>query len=546
MSDEWLFDQLSSLLQFPVPQDMIDYISSITNARDLEDYMKTLLDYDNPQHKKFLQTLLHKRKESSPFSHLVYGYKKNEVEEDYIAPKMEKKKKEKNKSQNNAKSQNNMKPPPEPLPVAETSKDKSKKKKYVNLYSQEGQTRDVVMLKGRHKCDCQASKHKLINNCLKCGRIVCEQEGSGPCLFCGNLVCSREEQEVLSSGTKQSSHLLQKLMDKKPAGYDAAIEQRNRLLEYDRTSEKRTRIIDDESDYFSTNSVWLSAAEREKLKKKEEEVYARKHQSRREQTLTLDLGLRKMIETKPQTDFDLNELDDVLRDISSSVNNSQTGYCETDNTDPTINLHPKYDENVMYEVERGRRGSGTRAATSGTKVQDKEFQEMVDLGLCLSLHQPYASLLATGVKEHEGRTWYSSHRGRLWIASAAKPPLDSEIREMETLYRELKGTMIFPLTYPTGCLLGCVNVVDCLPQEEYRQKFPDGESSCPFVFICDSPQELPIRFPVSGKHKIWNLDPLIHQAAQKALQRVAKIKSEKNSQSFLRNKMFKKLSEEFV
>lgn len=41
---------------------------------------------------------------------------------------------------------------------------------------------------GRHKCNCQASKHGLINNCVSCGRIVCKQEGSGPCIVCGELV----------------------------------------------------------------------------------------------------------------------------------------------------------------------------------------------------------------------------------------------------------------------------------------------------------------------------------------------------------------------
>jgi hypothetical protein len=63
----------------------------------------------------------------------------------------------------------------------------------------------------------------------------------------------------------------------------------------------------------------------------------------------------------------------------------------------------------------------------------------------------------------------------------------------------------FPLQYPTSCLLGCVNMVDCLPQEEYRTKFPNGESDSPFVFICEGAQELPIRFPVQGKHKICEL-----------------------------------------
>jgi len=42
---------------------------------------------------------------------------------------------------------------------------------------------------GRHQCECQASKHSLVNNCRNCGRVVCEQEGSGPCFFCRSLVC---------------------------------------------------------------------------------------------------------------------------------------------------------------------------------------------------------------------------------------------------------------------------------------------------------------------------------------------------------------------
>lgn len=66
---------------------------------------------------------------------------------------------------------------------------------------------DVILLKGRHRCDCQASKHKLINNCMKCGRIVCEQEGSGPCLFCGELVCSEEELKLIKSSSKKGDNL---------------------------------------------------------------------------------------------------------------------------------------------------------------------------------------------------------------------------------------------------------------------------------------------------------------------------------------------------
>jgi activating signal cointegrator 1 len=63
-----------------------------------------------------------------------------------------------------------------------------KKPKFVNLYSSEGRSKDVIILPGRHKCTCEASKHALVNNCLNCGRIVCAQEGPGPCFFCERLV----------------------------------------------------------------------------------------------------------------------------------------------------------------------------------------------------------------------------------------------------------------------------------------------------------------------------------------------------------------------
>jgi len=72
--------------------------------------------------------------------------------------------------------------------TASSSNAYKKKTKYVSLYTKEGQDRLAVLIPGRHACECLGQKHKLINNCLVCGRIVCEQEGSGPCLFCGSLV----------------------------------------------------------------------------------------------------------------------------------------------------------------------------------------------------------------------------------------------------------------------------------------------------------------------------------------------------------------------
>ncbi|KAJ7311214.1 hypothetical protein JRQ81_006826 [Phrynocephalus forsythii] len=159
---------------------------------------------------------------------------------------------------------------------------------------------------------------------------------------------------------------------------------------------------------------------------------------------------------------------------------------------------------------------------SRLRIQDREIQEISDEGWCLSMHQPWASLLVKGIKRVEGRTWYTSHRGRLWIAATAKSPSSQEIAELEATYRILlqKG-LEFPPSYPSGCLLGCVDLMDCLSQEQFQEQYPQmsQESSSPFVFICSNPQEMVVKFPIKGKHKIWKLDSRVHQGAKKGLMR---------------------------
>lgn len=80
-----------------------------------------------------------------------------------------------------------------------SSSQKKKKNTFVSLYNKEGQDKLAILLPGRHSCECLAQKHNLINNCMSCGRIVCEQEGSGPCIFCGSLVRKQPVLDHLTS-----------------------------------------------------------------------------------------------------------------------------------------------------------------------------------------------------------------------------------------------------------------------------------------------------------------------------------------------------------
>lgn len=56
------------------------------------------------------------------------------------------------------------------------------------------------------------------------------------------------------------------------------------------TSAKRTTVIDDQMDYYSVNSGWLSSKQRDQLQKKEEERQEKKHGSRKTKKIIIDFA----------------------------------------------------------------------------------------------------------------------------------------------------------------------------------------------------------------------------------------------------------------
>uniref|UniRef100_A0A8D8YRY8 Activating signal cointegrator 1 n=1 Tax=Cacopsylla melanoneura TaxID=428564 RepID=A0A8D8YRY8_9HEMI len=488
----WLEKKLDELIEFPASPDLINYILEMENPLDIEHYFQSLLDVCNTRHRQFIQEYVQRRAKLVGVSS---GYKKRDVEEDYIAPM-----KNKNKKENNENATNNV---PGSSSENVTGKKKSKQAKGP---------------KERRRCDCEASEHKLINNCLKCGRIVCSIEGSGPCLFCGELVCSREERRLIEQ-SDQGDTLYQKLMDRKVIkGLEEAIKNRDRLVDFDRNCEQRTVVIDDAHDYFCDNSVWLTKEERDKIAKKQEELDRQRHSRLGPRKITIDFAGREIREEKNIVD---TYSPDVLNDIvTKATPGSQTG---TPTMSPRVTIDVTTSGNIALESKILSRGTGAgqqgilslkfpQSSLVG-RVQDRGLQEMTDVGACLSIHQPWATLLVKGIKKEEGRTWYTPHRGKLWIASTSKQCTPEDLKLAKSVY----GEENFPTKLPSGCLLGCVLLVDCLPQEEYRERCPQGVDDSPYVFMCESPLELAIQFPMKGKPNIYKLDPKIHFAAQSNL-----------------------------
>ncbi|KAJ0248387.1 hypothetical protein HA466_0154930 [Hirschfeldia incana] len=161
-----------------------------------------------------------------------------------------------------------------------------KKKKGGKVISLAEAAKGSIVFQQGKPCACQARRHRLVSNCLSCGKIVCEQEGEGPCGFCGAL--------VLKEGSTYAG--MEEGFTPVSDADVAAEAYAKRLVEYDRNSAARTTVIDDQSDYYeSEGSKWVSQEEKELLRKKREEIEEAERAKKSKVVMTFDLVGRKVL-----------------------------------------------------------------------------------------------------------------------------------------------------------------------------------------------------------------------------------------------------------
>ncbi len=69
----------------------------------------------------------------------------------------------------------------------------------------------------------------------------------------------------------------------------------------------------------------------------------------------------------------------------------------------------------------------------------------------ITIKQPFASLIAEGIKEYEFRTWKTKYRGEILI-HAGKSINKEAMKKFEK----------YNLDYPTGCIIAKANLTDCI------------------------------------------------------------------------------------
>jgi len=116
---------------------------------------------------------------------------------------------------------------------------------------------------------------------------------------------------------------------------------------------------------------------------------------------------------------------------------------------------------------------------------------------CLTLHQPWASLIACGAKSIETRSWATKYRGPLAIHASSRGYVHSGL-PFDLLYNALEGTPMASLSERGRGIV--------------YSAFPRGQ----IIAICHLIDVRPIRFSGIGAGGPW-LDPDMLSAQERAV-----------------------------
>jgi len=442
--------------------------------------------------------------------------------------------------------------------------------------------------------DAASGRHKVLTNCLNCGKVIVEQEGWGPCLFCGNpldvthagdayRVRSGDDRGFMEPVGKAQTQEEAAYYEKVNSSFQKAVATKDRLLSYDRDAKKRTKVYDDATDWYSESiNPWLSQRQREEAVEKSKEEERRAREEKRKIHAKIDLVGRTVISTDADVAEDLkrqnkenfeawneqvadqirlrsmyqqeqgvgsnNHLSEESKQLyeklrasvtASSKNSDASKFSpETAQSAGKANKarwEAKESDRVEDDILTVTEGAFAKSSAPAQKllpVEESPYADSDDTGQCLSMWQPWASLLIYGFKRAEGRSWSSKHRGRLWIHAASRQPDEMEIQELEAKYASLYESFGVPTPplpsasggYPTSALLGCVDVEANWSKDEYQAildatpSMPPEENGSEFIFWCLRPRKLAIPIKMGGDNKIWTIPKAQLQAAQRGLQ----------------------------
>jgi hypothetical protein len=136
---------------------------------------------------------------------------------------------------------------------------------------------------------------------------------------------------------------------------------------------------------------------------------------------------------------------------------------------------------------------------------------------CITVRQPWASLLVNGATQYLARGWRTHHRGRLAIHASVKLTRSHvELCCDKDMRRLLRGCGYdFALELPRQAILGTVTLADCIYVTETNQHlFDPGDPAVVFglvrpgqwAWICSNHHTLARPVPMAGRLGVYAVE----------------------------------------
>ena len=121
----------------------------------------------------------------------------------------------------------------------------------------------------------------------------------------------------------------------------------------------------------------------------------------------------------------------------------------------------------------------------------------------ITLKQPWATLVAEGIKKIEFRSWKTNYRGKVLIHAGVG--IDKEA---------MKKYEYLDLKYPSGCIVAETEIIDCMYLDDklnkniisqkniaYGSKYRTG-----YAWILSNTRKINSTKKIKGQLGIWNFD----------------------------------------
>lgn len=124
----------------------------------------------------------------------------------------------------------------------------------------------------------------------------------------------------------------------------------------------------------------------------------------------------------------------------------------------------------------------------------------------ITIKQPWASLIAHGIKDIENRTWRTNYRGRILIHAGASKKEGWRLNDVQRFHLRRSGSSLCSTDFdklPFSAIIGSVEIIDCI--QGHSSVWAEKDV---WNWVLANPVLYQVPVPAKGKLSLWEFEGL--------------------------------------